>query len=178
MIELNKSGPHEEGRLHGPASFNLHTNLCTNTMSESRAKLQPRNPNGLSSHGSHFWVGYAPTAKLISDSRLSMPERFLGMALLTWMDFGGIVTLPQTQIANLIGTSQGNVSRRLRALEKLWYIRLKKVGRNTIVRINPHVAWKGSIEEGNRKRAAWSRYRVAVEIAERRAADALRDRAA
>lgn len=69
------------------------------------------------------------------------------MYLVRISDFNNIVTTTQKEISKRLHILPQNVSASIRLLKKMGYITIKKTGAINSYYINPHVFWKGYLED-------------------------------
>lgn len=122
---------------------------------EDHGEFRPRKPK---TYGTEFGIVYPMFAALMIDQNLSLATRLLAAYLVGIMDYRGRICRTQKEIADALGTNQPAVSRALKHLEEHWYLSRSLRGRNTVIRLNPHLAWRGYVDDVRREQAIWDRW--------------------
>jgi DNA-binding MarR family transcriptional regulator len=93
----------------------------------------------------HF-VGFQEAFNALAEADLSKRENQILMKLLTLCDWENWVQVPQADLAEMLNMRKQHVSRALISLEKMNFIRSRKVGRSKFYQLNPHFVWKGEFK--------------------------------
>lgn len=100
----------------------------------------------------------AEEQRLSSNKQLSVAARFLGLTLMGRIDYNNYVYLTQAEMADLVGSGQGRVSKSLKELIQVGYVHPiphRDDTRKTVYWISPYLTYRGPVEILASARARW-----------------------
>jgi hypothetical protein len=98
--------------------------------------------------GESFFMGFQEAFAELAQKRLGSEAKDVFLLILGRVDYDNRVTLPQVEMARLLGMKRQNVSRAVAALirEGVLVVEEPLLGRNRRLRLNDRYGWKGKLK--------------------------------